>query len=66
MGVWKEFLECKKFLLKKGFNDIVIFKRFFVYFMLNLINDEGLYMVVWVDVFKEGNVFYNISVFLIN
>lgn len=62
MGVWKEFLECKKFLLKKGFNDIVIFKRYFVYFMLNL----GLYMVVWVDVFKEGNVFYNISVFLIN
>lgn len=46
MGVWKEFLECKKFLLKKGFNDIVIFKRYFVYFMLNLINDEGLYMVV--------------------
>lgn len=66
MGVWKEFLECKKFLLKKGINDIVIFKRYFVYFMLNLINDEGLYMVVWVDVFKEGNVFYNISVFLIN
>lgn len=59
VGVWKDLLECQIFVVNLVLKDVGELKKYFVYLMIQLMNDEVLVVVVWGDGLKEGLILFN-------